>query len=611
MDDREGMFAEEKLRFEKKVEKVKEAKVKLASKMSSKITYLVLLAILIPVALVIVLSIRSTTSTLKEIYMSYALNLAEEAVSGIDFAIELGESTYGNYAMDMAEEIANGIDKVTGYEDEIDYNLLTGLLGNVAIEGVEGSYAYMVSPDGTMLYHNNAEKIGKPVENAAVKGIVADIEAGKKVENGAVIYEYKGEDKLAGYAFASNGNIIVVTADYKTFIKPIIKQRNTLIIIGTVMLIVFGVLGVVFVSGMMKALENVIPGIKNTAALNFTHDQKNEKLCARKDEIGVIAREIKAMQLNLSSIVNDIGNATQSIDENVDVLKNISTKVNDMCSDNSNTSESLAAGMEETSAATVSISENIGTMKSGAKDIEQMTIDGADRSIEIMKRATELRNSTEKATKNTMDIYTSVREKSGVAIEASRAVNKINELTETVMGISSQTSLLALNASIEAARAGDAGRGFAVVATEISALAVQTTDAVNDINNIVSEVNVAVENMTECLRETISFLETTVISDYDSFGAVSVQYQQDADSFKECMEDIKIGIIDLNTTLETVMDSINEISNTMGEAAQGVSDIAGKTYDMVGETENTAHKVDDCKNHVAELNGIVERFTLG
>ncbi|MBO5509422.1 MAG: methyl-accepting chemotaxis protein, partial [Lachnospiraceae bacterium] len=281
------------------------------------------------------------------------------------------------------------------------------------------------------------------------------------------------------------------------------------------------------------------------------------------------------------------------------------------CSDNSNTSENLAAGMEETSAATVSISENIGSMKEGAKDIEQMTIDGADRSIEIMKRATELRNSTEKATKNTMDIYTSVREKSGVAIEASRAVNKINELTETVMGISSQTSLLALNASIEAARAGEAGRGFAVVATEISTLAVQTTEAVNDINSIVSEVNVAVENMTECLKETISFLETTVISDYDSFGAVSIQYQQDADSFKECMEGIKTGIVELNDTLEVIMESINDISNTMGEATQGVSDIAGKTFDMVGETENTSHKVDDCKNHVAELNEIVERFTLG
>lgn len=372
MKNRENITLDEDSRIEQQVKKVREAKVKLASKMSSKVTYLVLLAILIPIALVITLSVRSTTSTLKDIYMSYALNLAEEAVSGIDFAIQLGESTYGNYAMDMAEEIAKGIDQISNYEKEQDYNVLAKLLGNVAIEGVEGSYAYMVSPDGTMLYHptkdkvgksvenaavkgiveelaagktvedgyviyeykdamklagysftktgdivivtadydafmridyntligeieiegvegsyaymvspdgtmlyhKDAEKIGKPVENAAVKGIVADLEAGKKVENGAVIYEYKGEDKLAGYAFTSNGNIIVVTADYKTFIKPITKQRDTLIIIGVAMLVIFGALGVVFVSGMMKALENVIPGIKNTAALNFTHDEK-------------------------------------------------------------------------------------------------------------------------------------------------------------------------------------------------------------------------------------------------------------------------------------------------------------------------------------------------
>ncbi|MBO5509591.1 MAG: hypothetical protein J5962_03920, partial [Lachnospiraceae bacterium] len=182
MKNRENITLDEDSRIEQQVKKVREAKVKLASKMSSKITYLVLLAILIPIALVITLSVRSTTSTLKDIYMSYALNLAEEAVSGIDFAIQLGESTYGNYAMDMAEEIAKGIDQISYYEKEQDYNVLTKLLGNVAIEGVEGSYAYMVSPDGTMLYHPPTDKVGKSVENAAVKGIVEDLAAGKTVE---------------------------------------------------------------------------------------------------------------------------------------------------------------------------------------------------------------------------------------------------------------------------------------------------------------------------------------------------------------------------------------------------------------------------------------------
>ena len=70
-----------------------------------------------------------------------------------------------------------------------------------------------------MLWHTNPEKIGQPVENAAVKGIVADLAAGKAVENGSVLYEYKEALKLAGYAFTNTGDIVIVTADYNEFIK--------------------------------------------------------------------------------------------------------------------------------------------------------------------------------------------------------------------------------------------------------------------------------------------------------------------------------------------------------------------------------------------------------
>lgn len=680
------------------------SKVGFLSKMSTKILLLVVVALVTPLILVIAISATSTTKTLKGIYMSYAQNLAEEAVSGIDFAVDLGESTYGNYAMDMAEDLASGINiisenpesdalkvlenvqitgvagsyaymvspegimlyhpttdkignsvenaavkkivedlkagkkiddgfviyeykgaqKLAGYAFtnagdivivtadydafmRVDYD---SLIGAIEIKGVEGSYAYMVSPDGTMLYHTSADKIGKPVENAAIKGIVADLQAGKKVENSAVIYEYKGANKLAGYAFTKKGNIVVVTADYNTFMRSIFIQVNQMIGTGIAMAVIFGIIGVLFAIALMKALENIIPGIQKTTALDFRKDEKTEKLAKRKDEIGIIARELTQMQNTLGSIVGEIKEASVQIDSNVDELQAISDSVKDMCLTNSNTSQDLAAGMEETSASSTLIANNVADMKDGAKEIENMAVNGAKQSAEIMERAIALRNSTQQATDNTMKIYTSVRDKSAVAIEAAKAVDKINALTETVMGISSQTSLLALNASIEAARAGEAGRGFAVVASEIGSLSEQTTDAVVDIQKIVLEVNQAVQNMTGCLKETIDFLENTVIKDYQNFGNVSVQYQKDADSVKICMDGVKQGIVELNNTMEIITDSINSISNTMNDAANGVSDIAGKTQQMADETASTAQSVEECKAYVADLSHIVDRFTL-
>ena len=120
-----------------------------------------------------------------------------------------------------------------------------------------------------------------------------------------------------------------------------------------------------------------------------------------------------------------------------------------------------------------------------------------------------------------MTMYNNVKTKAQEAIEGSKAVDKINELTGTIMEISSQTGLLALNASIEAARAGEAGRGFAVVATEIGSLADQTSKAIKDIGTIVDAVNAAVSNMAECLEETTGFLENTVLTEYKEFEQVS------------------------------------------------------------------------------------------
>ena len=685
----------------------KSGKLNFMQKMSTKIAIMFILALFISGVSITVVSISNVVRSMEATYRAYALNLAQEAVSGIDFATELGERTYGSYAQNLAEEGVNSLNLVMKYEgtEDLDVDTLTKaigkmdingvegsyaylvsptgemlyhpttdkigkkvenaavsgiverlskgekvengyciyeykganklagyaftsngnilvvtadyetfmhidydtLVGEIEISGVEGSYAYMVSPDGTMLYHKNPEKIGLPVENAAVKGIVEKLEAGETVEPGAVVYEYKGSDKLAGYAFTGKGDIIVVTADYEKFIKPALQLRNKLIFISVTLLIIFGVFGTAVVATMLRGLGKLVPSIASTASLDLRHNEKNEALCKRSDEVGVIAREIKGMQESLSEIIS---NATGSIDSNVDELLNLSNGVNGKCEENFHTTETLAASMEETSASTIVISENINEMQQQSKTIEETTIKGADMSMEVMDRATKLHAATDTATQNTMNIYQSVKQKSDVAIEAAAAVDKINELTNTVMDISSQTSLLALNASIEAARAGDAGRGFAVVASEISHLAEQTSGTVTNIKNIVAEVNVAVDNMTECLRESIDFLETTVIADYDNFAKISIQYQNDADNFKDTMDSIKGGVITLNENLAAVMNSIGEISNTMSEAATGISDITGKTSEMVYEAGETTNKSGDCKNHVDNLNNMVNRFTF-
>lgn len=563
-------------------QKVK-ARVNLVNSIGFKVMAMVIISILISNLFSMLVMVPSAKEKLSESVQNNMLGLA---------------TSYGKLVEESLEK------------EEASYELYSDLVGNVKITGLDSSYVYIVASDGIMQYHPTREKVGNKVENTVVTGLVKDIQAGKHPQDDIVTYEFKGAMKYAAYHVLKDNSILVITADEKEVFDPINGiSRRAVSGIVIIMIIMIG-LTCLFANNVSKPIKKAAGVMDKIAGFDFRESPELKEVLSRKDEIGLMGKSVEQMSSQIRNIIERIDTASMAISNNVSELDKISVDINGTCTDNSATTQELAASMEETAATSETIASNIVVMRSGADEIRSLSDGGEKLSIEIKKRAVDLKDKTRQATANTTEMYERVREDTKEALRQAEAVNKINNLTNAIMEIASQTNLLSLNASIEAARAGEAGRGFAVVAGEIGNLATESANTVGNINRIIEEVNVAVNNMAKNMTDTVEFLEKVVLQDYAQFAEVSEQYNADAGNINESMKEIMSAVDQLTITIGDISNSIEGISTTMGEAASGVSDIAGKTSDIVTKTVRNTELVTECSDVAGNLQNIVGEFTL-
>lgn len=461
-----------------------------------------------------------------------------------------------------------------------------------------------------MLYHPTPEKIGQPVENEAVKQILADLDRGVVPQPDVITYNFKGVLKYAAFQVLDNQCILVMTADENDILRGVTEVRNRLIGSGAVLVAIGIILSLAIVGYMLKALDLITDIINDTSQFNFKKNPASDKIVKKTDEIGLMGRAISNMRANMRTMVGDIEDVSVQITGNVNEVKAISAEINSKCTDNSATTQQLAAGMEEAAATTETINGNIVHMRKEAEQIKGLTAEGERLASEVKTRAEDLKSTTNEAMDRTTKMYQNISEKTEQAVKGSKAVEKINELTNAIMEISSQTGLLALNASIEAARAGEAGKGFAVVATEIGSLANQTSETVGSINTIVADVNHAVSTLTESLQDTVEFLDKIVLKDYEQFAEVGEHYYNDSEKYSSGMNTIEESVIKLTDTITKIADALDGINSTINESTIGVTDIANKTTNVVEQTVQNNELVENCIETVDKLNQIAAMFHI-
>ena len=490
---------------------------------------------------------------------------------------------------------------------DIDFSQITGMVEKT--KAFSTGYSFLYKPDGSIMYHPEMEN-GADLEQLGMtadeKARMCDAANEGQVEG----FSSNGTKTSAVFYTLDNGMMVALSAPDSEITSDAVSLSAMMIGTCVVCLLICIVLAVILSRSIAAPITGITKVIRQTADLDFQKTKSGESLVKRKDETGVMAGAVSDMRKVFRELIGDITAAETTILTGMDKLDSIMHANSEMAEDNSATTQEMAAGMQETTASASMINGNIDGIKQNTEDIKKLSKEGQETSVQVKGRADQLQSTTISSSNKALAIFEEMKIKTKEAIEKSKAVDQINNLTENIKQISSKTNLLALNANIEAARAGEAGKGFAVVATEIGNLSNQTYATVDGITEMVTEVNSAVNSMTDCMTTIMDFLENTVVLDYNSFREIGKEYQADANTFADAMGRVYSEITKLDEQISDIAENVTNVSETISQSAQGVSQIAEKSSDAAAKTTEGYELLRESRDSIAKLRTIIERFRL-
>ena len=448
---------------------------------------------------------------------------------------------------------------ITDYQDQIAGVLIARQDGAILSDITdrlgygENGWAFIVNGDGTLYAHPDRELVlaGENVFDPSS----ALLSAGNALQEiglgqgGLIKFALDdGENRLVGLApIDSTKWTVGVAALESDELHRVVSLRNFMLGFAAAMVIVGGVLGIVFarvVAVPLRRVQNVIEAVARGDLTQISQVRA-------RDEVGIVA---DALNATVASVREALGAVAKTTDE----LASISQEMAASSQEVSASIEEVASTTNEFSSSLDMMNTNAQSMSDAVEDISARAAEGDRAILNVVEQMNLLRDNTRVMSDEVANLGT--------------LSDEIGKIVDAISAIAEQTNLLALNAAIEAARAGEHGRGFAVVADEVRKLAEESAHATAEITALINQIQEGISSTVSGMKNSADQADEALVSVDDS-GRILRRILSAVDGIVGQVQSISAGIEQTNA-------AGHEISSATEEQAASIEEIASSAQEL-------------------------------
>ncbi len=412
-----------------------------------------------------------------------------------------------------------------------------------------------------------------PFSGTMLNELIPLVKAGKRNEALNIVRTVQTE-RVHKFMEVANHIIEDSKNDYARSMESIKGEvRSAIIMVIVIITVVFSIA----FAGSFWFIRNYIIGVLHnisSSAEKVAAGDLTIKVEAKTgDEFGELARDVNRIIESMQTVLRDMANKTVYILKDATNLTLYGKDVSQRVDRDLERTTSTATATEEMSSSISDVAKNIGIMSQAAEHASTITLQGKETIDETVSSIGEVNRQLENAS-----------DKVKALAELSK---RIDDAVAMIKDIADQTNLLALNAAIEAARAGEQGRGFAVVADEVRKLAQRTTEATADISTILSSIHSGTVDATEMMELAVGKARSTGENAqhlHESFKGIYESFEKVSDMVHQVVsatEEQSATATEISLNLTTIADDAKESSHTVKSMAQSFTKFSANAKEFL------------------------------